>query len=140
MKNSPMSAVKEALNFSYGPFFQLKYMKVTSVFLNRLHLDPKHGQLFPPLLVQLLDTTIHHAIVTSFTYAIGLLNARACQLCYEYFCLLDHRGTGGLDDIQFATFLQCVTDLNRHQIENIFDIFDLDRSGSCEFDEVRIVL
>ncbi len=41
-----------------------------------------------------------------------------------------------MDDIQFSVFLQMVTDLNQKQIEKIFDIFDLDRSGAVEFDEV----
>ena len=55
---------------------------------------------------------------------------------YEMFKLLDCRGQGGVDDVQFHAFLSSATDLSDHQIEKVFDIFDLDRSGSCEFDEV----
>ena len=57
-------------------------------------------------------------------------------MLFEVFKLLDWRGTGGLDVIQFASFLGSVTDLSKTQIYKVFDIFDLDRSGSVEFDEV----
>ena len=67
----------------------------------------------------------------------GLLNARSAFLCWEVFKLLDWRGTGSLDDIQFTTFMSTATDLKEVQIYKVFDIFDLDRSGSVEFDEVR---
>lgn len=40
------------------------------------------------------------------------------------------------DDIQFSIFLKRATDLRQSDIDVIFDIFDLDRSGSVEFDEV----
>jgi Ca2+-binding EF-hand superfamily protein len=52
------------------------------------------------------------------------------------FKLLDWRGTGSLDDIQFNAFMGFATDLKERQIYKVFDIFDLDRSGSVEFDEV----
>ncbi|KAJ3371500.1 EF-hand calcium-binding domain-containing protein 9 [Allomyces arbusculus] len=87
-------------------------MKVTSNFIKRLHLDPKYG----------------------------LLNASSAQLVLEYFRLLDCKGTGGIDDIQFAAFLSTSTDLSKSQIYKIFDIFDLDRSGSCEFDEFYLLV
>ena len=83
-------------------------MKVRSPFLRRLELDPTYG----------------------------LLNARSAYSVYHLFLLLDFRGTGGIDDIQFSAFLRCVTDLDQKQVDKVFDIFDLDRSGSCEFDEV----
>ncbi|KAJ1508873.1 EF-hand calcium-binding domain-containing protein 9, partial [Coelomomyces lativittatus] len=87
-------------------------MKVKSNFLKRLHLDPKYG----------------------------LLNAKSAQLVYELFHLLDYRQTGGIDDIQFTAFLICCTDLSKKQIYKVFDIFDLDRSGSCEFDEFFLLV
>ncbi|KNE56253.1 hypothetical protein AMAG_02087 [Allomyces macrogynus ATCC 38327] len=87
-------------------------MKVTSNFIKRLHLDPKYG----------------------------LLNASSAQLVLEFFRLLDCKGTGGIDDIQFAAFLSTSTDLSKSQIYKIFDIFDLDRSGSCEFDEFYLLV
>ncbi|KAG5460286.1 MAG: hypothetical protein BJ554DRAFT_7682 [Olpidium bornovanus] len=83
-------------------------MKVTSAFIRRLQLDPMYC----------------------------LLTARSCRLIWEYFKLLDSRGAGGIDDVQFEAFLSGCTDLSKKQIIKVFDIFDLDRSGSCEFDEV----
>jgi hypothetical protein len=68
--------------------------------------------------------------------AYGLLNARSTLLCWEIFTYLDWKQTSSLDDIQFSTFLTFVTDLKLVQAERVFDIFDLDRSGSVEFDEV----
>jgi len=59
---------------------------------------------------------------------------------YELFKLIDFRGTGALDDVQFTSFLQSTTNLSQSHIEKIFYIFDLDRSGSVEFDEVIIII
>ncbi|KAL7748285.1 EF-hand calcium-binding domain-containing protein 9 [Sorochytrium milnesiophthora] len=87
-------------------------MKVTSQFIKRLHLDPKYW----------------------------LLSARSAQLILELFKLLDCHGNGGLDDLQFSAFLYSSTDLSKTQIYKIFDIFDLDRSGSCEFDEFYLLV
>jgi Ca2+-binding EF-hand superfamily protein len=61
-------------------------------------------------------------------------------MCWEVFKILDWRGSGGLDDIQFTSFLSSATDLNRTQIYKVFDIFDLDRSGSVEFDEFYLLI
>ena len=69
----------------------------------------------------------------------GLLNAKSALLCWEVFNLLDWKGSGSLDDIQFSTYLTSVTDLKTKQAEKIFDIFDLDRSGSVEFDEFYLL-
>ncbi|ORX86050.1 EF-hand [Anaeromyces robustus] len=87
-------------------------MKVLSKLLNHLHLDPKYG----------------------------VLNAQSAQVVYELFRLIDFRGTGALDDIQFTSFLQSVTNLSQSHIEKIFYIFDLDRSGSVEFDEFYLLV
>ena len=56
----------------------------------------------------------------------------------EFFKMLDVRNTGGLDDVEFRAFLLSATDLSSKQIDRVFDIFDWDRSGTCEFDEVPI--
>ncbi|KAJ3031555.1 UNVERIFIED_CONTAM: EF-hand calcium-binding domain-containing protein 9 [Siphonaria sp. JEL0065] len=87
-------------------------MKVKWGFLKRLHLD--------------------------HTY--GLLTARSALLCHEAFKLLDWRGAGSLDDVQFAAFMSMATDLNEKHIYKVFDIFDLDRSGSVEFDEFYLLV
>ncbi|KAJ3408308.1 EF-hand calcium-binding domain-containing protein 9 [Chytriomyces hyalinus] len=82
-------------------------MRVKSSFLKRLHLDSTWG----------------------------LLTARSALICLEVFQLLDWRGAGSLDDIQFLSFMTHATDLKEKQVYKVFDIFDLDRSGSVEFDE-----
>ncbi|KAJ3110333.1 EF-hand calcium-binding domain-containing protein 9 [Phlyctochytrium bullatum] len=87
-------------------------MKVKWSFIKRLHLDPTYG----------------------------LLSARSAFLCWEVFKMLDWRGTGSLDDIQFNTFMLLSTDLKEAQIYKVFDIFDLDRSGSVEFDEFYLLM
>jgi Ca2+-binding EF-hand superfamily protein len=67
-----------------------------------------------------------------------LLTARNSQLVFELFKLLDVRTQAGLDDVQFHAFLSCSTDLSDKQIEKVFDIFDLDRSGLVEYEEVGV--
>lgn len=67
----------------------------------------------------------------------GVLSAREAHLIYEYFKLLDLQSKNGLDDIEFRAFMSHSTDLTAKQIDSIFDIFDIDHSGTCEFDEVR---
>ncbi|KAI9207364.1 uncharacterized protein BJ171DRAFT_494411 [Polychytrium aggregatum] len=86
-------------------------MKVKWKFFERLHLDSQYG----------------------------VLNARSAFLVWEVFKLLDWRGKGSLDDVQFASFLTMVTDLKEAQAMKVFDIFDLDRSGSVEFDEFYLL-
>jgi Ca2+-binding EF-hand superfamily protein len=65
------------------------------------------------------------------------MTARQSQEIVEFFKWLDTKGQGGLDDVQFRAFLSCsVIDMSRRQMDKIFDMFDLDRSGSVEFGEV----
>ncbi|KAJ3264209.1 EF-hand calcium-binding domain-containing protein 9 [Chytriomyces hyalinus] len=87
-------------------------MRVKSSFLKRLHLDSTWG----------------------------LLTARSALICLEVFQLLDWRGAGSLDDIQFLSFMTHATDLKEKQVYKVFDIFDLDRSGSVEFDEFYLLV
>ncbi|KAJ3238783.1 EF-hand calcium-binding domain-containing protein 9 [Chytriomyces hyalinus] len=87
-------------------------MRVKSSFLKRLHLDSTWG----------------------------LLTARSALICLEVFQLLDWRGAGSLDDIQFLSFMTLATDLKEKQVYKVFDIFDLDRSGSVEFDEFYLLV
>ena len=56
-------------------------MIIDCEFLSHFHIDPKYG----------------------------LLNARSAILIQECFNLLDWKGDGSLDDIQFTTFLTSVT-------------------------------
>lgn len=81
-------------------------------FLQTLHVDPKYG----------------------------LLNARSAFLVYHAFQMLDWRQQGSLDDIQFNVFLTSVTNLTDTQSYKIFDLFDMDRSGSVEFEEFFLLV
>ncbi|KAI8894719.1 hypothetical protein BC833DRAFT_660680 [Globomyces pollinis-pini] len=69
-----------------------------------------------------------------------LLNARSTKLCLEMFKSLDWNESGKLDDIQFQCILNHATDLSVSQIYKIFDILDLDGSGSVEFDEFYLLM
>ena len=83
-------------------------MIVKSGFINGLHLDSKYE----------------------------LLNARSSLMVHELFKALDWNQSKKLDDIQFQSFMNISTDLNNSEIYKIFDLLDLDGSGSVEFDEV----
>eukprot|EP00002_Diphylleia_rotans_P004537 TRINITY_DN1338_c0_g1_i7.p1 TRINITY_DN1338_c0_g1~~TRINITY_DN1338_c0_g1_i7.p1 ORF type:complete len:210 (-),score=58.16 TRINITY_DN1338_c0_g1_i7:386-1015(-) len=86
-------------------------MRVTSNFLRRFHLDPRHG----------------------------LLTGRNVQVIREFFDAMDVRNMEALDDIQFLSFMKMTTDLSENQIYNVFDMFDVDDSGSIEFDEFYLL-
>jgi Ca2+-binding EF-hand superfamily protein len=66
------------------------------------------------------------------------MTARQSQAVLEYFKWLDTREKGALDDIQFQAFLTVNCDgLSIKQMENIFEIFDLDGNGGVDFREVK---
>jgi Ca2+-binding EF-hand superfamily protein len=81
-------------------------------FLDTLHIDPKYG----------------------------LLNARSAFLIYHAFQMLDFLEQGYLDDIQFTVFLTTVTSLSDTQSYKIFDLFDMDGSGSVEYEEFFLLI
>ena len=87
-------------------------MIVKSGFIKGLHLDSKHE----------------------------LLNARSSLMVLELFKALDWNSCKKLDDIQFQSFMNVSTDLKTSEIYKIFDLLDLDGSGSVEFDEVALHL
>ncbi|KAJ3212600.1 EF-hand calcium-binding domain-containing protein 9 [Dinochytrium kinnereticum] len=97
-------------------------MKVKWSFIKRLHLDPTYGELSNGMIKELISLQLQ------------------AFLCWEIFKMLDWRGTGSLDDIQFNSFMLMSTDLKEVQIYKVFDIFDLDRSGSVEFDEFYLLM
>ena len=86
-------------------------MKVKSKFIQRFHLDAKHM----------------------------LLSARNVQIVHELFEALDIHNTSTLDDIQFLAFMRQCTDLGNKEIYLLFDTFDVDCSGSIEFDEFYLL-
>ena len=97
---------------SLGPQCTPFQMKITSAVIQSLVLDPKHS----------------------------LLNVRQCSYLLEYFKLLATNDGASLDDIQFRAFLLCSTDLTNSKAERVFELFDVDRSGSVEFDEFYFIV
>jgi Ca2+-binding EF-hand superfamily protein len=45
-----------------------------------------------------------------------------------------------LNDVQFWAFMQVSTDLNKNQIYKVFDMLDVDGSGSIDFDEFYLLI
>eukprot|EP01029_Cantina_marsupialis_P028562 TRINITY_DN776466_c0_g1_i1.p1 TRINITY_DN776466_c0_g1~~TRINITY_DN776466_c0_g1_i1.p1 ORF type:complete len:194 (-),score=34.01 TRINITY_DN776466_c0_g1_i1:67-648(-) len=86
-------------------------MKVISPFLQKLHLD--------------LDQCL---------LSVGDLHLLKC-----YFDTLDIHNSGNLDDVQVSSWLEKSTDLNLPQIFDIFSMFDIDDSGTIEFDEFYLL-
>lgn len=89
-----------------------KTMKVTSNLLQYLHLDK--------------------------TYS--LLTGRNVKVIYDLFMLLDIHGEEALNDVQFCAFLKTITDLNTTQIYKVFDMLDVDSSGSIDFNEFYLLI
>eukprot|EP00163_Fabomonas_tropica_P021303 TRINITY_DN3731_c0_g1_i1.p1 TRINITY_DN3731_c0_g1~~TRINITY_DN3731_c0_g1_i1.p1 ORF type:complete len:187 (+),score=32.89 TRINITY_DN3731_c0_g1_i1:374-934(+) len=87
-------------------------MKITSDFLKRFHLDRRHA----------------------------LLSARNVLILREYFDALDVRNKECLDDLQFLAFIRMNTDLSESQAYSLFDVFDVDGSGSVDFDEFYLLV
>eukprot|EP00948_MAST-09A_sp_MAST-9A-sp1_P000018 g18.t1 len=53
---------------------------------------------------------------------------------------MDVLKTGELDDIQFLSLLKGLTDLPDNQIYRVFNMFDVDDSGTIEFDEFYLLV
>ncbi|GKT34880.1 EF-hand calcium-binding domain-containing protein 9 like protein [Aduncisulcus paluster] len=87
-------------------------MKVYGDLIRSMHLDVKHS----------------------------LLPARSVQMLLEFFALIDVRGKGFIDDIVFTVLMEIFTDLGPKQIENVFNMFDVDLSGCMEFDEFYLLI
>ena len=87
-------------------------MKVISTFLQRFHLDQQHL----------------------------LLSARAVQILKHFFDKIDVRDEKALGDIQFLALMKTFTDLPEHKIYRVFDMFDVDDSGTIEFDEFYLLI
>ena len=56
---------------------------------------------------------------------------------HAYYCYVVAEG---LDDLQFLAFMRLHTDLSDKEIYNVFDMFDVDGSGSLEFDEFYLLI
>lgn len=106
-------------------------MKVTNPFLQQFRLNPEFGTFSTVKLLTPTDTPLSRNT--------GVLTAREVHLMLEYFRMLDTQSKNGIDDVEFRAFMSLSTDLTDAQIDSVFDIFDIDRSGTCEFDEVPFV-
>ncbi|XP_046853342.1 EF-hand calcium-binding domain-containing protein 9-like [Xenia sp. Carnegie-2017] len=87
-------------------------MKVTSKVLKYLHLDKTHC----------------------------LLSGRAIHIILELFKCLDIHRELQLNDVQFWAFMHSSTDLSKSQIYNVFDMLDVDCSGTLDFDEFYLLV
>ncbi|XP_064623043.1 EF-hand calcium-binding domain-containing protein 9-like [Lineus longissimus] len=70
----------------------------------------------------------------------SLLTSNNVQVMLEIFKLLDIHGDMTLNDVQFLAFMSHMTDL--HSVKDIyraFDVFDVDGSGSVDFDEFYLL-
>lgn len=86
-------------------------MRVISPFLERFHLDTRHG----------------------------LLTVRNLQQVRSFFDMLDVKQIGQLDDIQFLAYMKISTDLSEQQIYKVFDLFDVNHSGDIDFNEFYLL-
>ncbi|XP_037091669.1 EF-hand calcium-binding domain-containing protein 9-like [Pollicipes pollicipes] len=87
-------------------------MEVTSELLKSFHLDP----------------------------SFSLLTVRSSVLCMELFNLLDIHEASAINDVIFCSWLRSCTDLSHGQLYDLFELFDVDRSGEIDFDEFYLVI
>lgn len=70
----------------------------------------------------------------------SLLSGRNLKVIYDLFTLLDVHRDNALNDVQFCAFLKSVTDLTTTQIYKVFDMLDVDGSGSIDFNEFYLLI
>jgi len=70
----------------------------------------------------------------------SLLSGRNLKVIYDFFTLLDVHGDNALNDVQFCAFLKSITDLTTTQIYKVFDMLDVDGSGSIDFNEFYLLI
>ena len=69
-----------------------------------------------------------------------VLTGRGVQVVEEFFKILDVRSKNSLDDVQFMCFMRVATDLSENQIRKVFEMFDVDKSATIEFDEFYLLI
>lgn len=70
----------------------------------------------------------------------SLLSGRNLKVIYDLFMMLDMHGDNALNDVQFCAFLKSITDLTTTQIYKVFDMLDVDGSGSIDFNEFYLLI
>ena len=70
----------------------------------------------------------------------SLLTGRNVKVIYDLFSLIDVHNDESLNDVQFFAFLNSVTDLNESQSNTVFDMLDVDGSGSIDFNEFYLLI
>ncbi|EDO46223.1 predicted protein, partial [Nematostella vectensis] len=68
-----------------------------------------------------------------------LLSGKNARIILELFRLLDVHDEMALNDIQFWSFMRSATDLSKSEIYTVFDMLDVDCSGSIDFDEFYLL-
>lgn len=69
-----------------------------------------------------------------------LLTVRALQVLRALFDALDIHHRGALNDLQFLALLRTMTNLREAQCYRLFDMLDIDSSGTLEFDEFYVLM
>ncbi|KAM7429196.1 EF-hand calcium-binding domain-containing protein 9 [Porites harrisoni] len=69
-----------------------------------------------------------------------LLTGRNVRIILELFRLIDVHDEMALNDVQFCAFMKTATDLSTNQIYKVFDMLDVDGSGSMDFDEFYLLI
>ena len=70
----------------------------------------------------------------------SLLTGRNVKVLYDLFCLIDVHNDQSLNDVQFYAFLATVTDLTESQSNAVFDMLDVDGSGSIDINEFYLLI
>lgn len=65
---------------------------------------------------------------------------RNVRIILELFRLIDVHREMALNDLQFCAFMKTATDLSTNQIYKVFDMLDVDGSGSMDFDEFYLLI
>jgi len=69
----------------------------------------------------------------------SLLTSKMLKVIHQFFKLLDVHDDNSLNDLQFFIVMRHFTSLTPKQIYHMFDIVDMDGSGTVEFDEFYIL-
>lgn len=70
----------------------------------------------------------------------SLLSGRNLKVIIDLFAMLDIHGENTLNDVQFCAFLKTITDLKTVQIYKVFDMLDVDGSGTIDFNEFYLLI